>query len=112
MAIRWQWDECIGEIETEKQDKAKIRIYQGNALAIFLNEWKSKAGEDLWTMHYFFADKRHFENCRKDKEWNYAEGWKKIILWKVPTDFWPILKDLTKRGVEIVIRAKEHSEQK
>ena len=110
MALRWQWDECIGELEIENQNKARIRVYQGNALAVFLNEWEDKSGEAVWSMHIFFADKGHFNNCKKDKEWNYAQGWKKLTLWKVPNDFWVIIKDLVKRGVKIEIRRKENEE--
>ena len=55
-------------------------------------------------MYNFFADKGHFDNWKKDKDTNYAQGWKKLTLWKVPNDFWQILKDLAKRGVEIVIK--------
>ena len=104
MALRWDWNECIGELEIEDQGKAKIRVYQGNALAIFLNEWESKDGDSLWSLYNFFADKGHFDNWKKDKDTNYAQGWKKLTLWKVPNDFWQILKDLAKRGVEIIIK--------
>ena len=102
MALRWEWNDCIGELEIKEQ-KYPIRIYQGNAYAIFLNEQKK-----TWTMHLFFADKKHFDNCRKDKEWNYAEGWMKITLWKVPSDLWTLLKDLHKRGVNIEIRSNKN----
>ena len=107
MALRWEWKECIGELETENQEETKIRIYQGNAFAIFLNEWIGKDGQEKWSMHMFFADKRHFDNCKNDKDWNYAEGWKKITLWKVPSDLWPFIKDLYKRGVIIEIKGAE-----
>ena len=45
MALRWQWNEGIGELEIEEQSKAKIKIYQGNALLIFLNEWENVCSE-------------------------------------------------------------------
>ena len=45
MALRWQWNECIGELEIEDQSKAKIKVYQGNALLIFLNEWENVCSE-------------------------------------------------------------------
>ena len=106
MAIRWDFKHCLGELEIENQ-KCPIRIYQGNAYAIFVNEWTSEKGEELYSMYNFFADKQHFQNCAKDKEWNYAEGWKKITLWKLPNDFWSLLKDLAKRGVTIEIKKKE-----
>ena len=108
MAIRWQWEECIGELEIENQGKAKIKVYQGNALLIFLNEWESEKGEQLWSMYNFFADKNHFKNCKDDKEWNYAKGWLKLTLWKIPSDVWQVLKDLAKRGVTIEIRRKDN----
>ena len=107
MALRWEWNACIGELEIEHQNKAKIKIYQGNALAIFLNEWENENSGESWSMYNFFADKHHFDNCRKDKEYNYAKDWKKITLWKVPSDFWQILKDLQKRGVHIEILNKK-----
>ena len=44
MALNWQWDECFGKLEIENQGDYKIRIYQGNALAIFLNEWENENG--------------------------------------------------------------------
>ena len=27
MALRWQWEECIGELEIENQNKARIKVY-------------------------------------------------------------------------------------
>ena len=107
MALRWQWNECIGELEIENQS-CPIKVYQGNALLIFLNEWENKEGEHLWSMYNFFADKHHFKNCKDDKEWNYAKGWLKLTLWKVPSDVWQVLKDLAKRGVNIEIRSKDN----
>ncbi len=112
MALRWQWNECIGELEIENQSKARIRVYQGNALLIFLNEWENKDGQNVWSMYNFFTDKGHFDNCRKNNTWDYSEGWKKLTLWKVPSDVWHVLKDLHKRGVKIKIRSKENENRK
>ena len=106
MALRWDWDKCIGELEIENQAAAHIKVYKGNALLIFLNEWKNEEGTDVWSMYNFFADKAHFDNCRKDKDWNYAKEWLKLTLWEVPSDVWHVLKDLAKRGVTIEIKNK------
>ncbi len=107
MALRWDWNKCIGKLEIENQ-QVPIKVYQGNALLIFLNEWKNEAGTDVWSMYNFFADKHHFKNWKDDKECNYAKGWLKLTLWKVPSDVWEVLKDLVKRGVTIEIRSKEN----
>lgn len=107
MALRWDWDKKIGKLEIQQgKKKFDIDVYQGNALAIFINEWKNDEGKDVWMMYNFFCDKDHFRNCTKDKTWNYAEEWVKLTLWEVPNDFWIILKDLAKRGVTIEIRSK------
>ena len=103
MALNWQWDECFGELEIENQGDYKIRIYQGNAFAIFLTHWTNENNVAMWNMYNFFVSKDHFTNCTKDKLHNYAEGWKKITLWRVPSNFWQVLKDLHKRGVRIEI---------
>lgn len=107
MAIQWNWNEKIGELLIRQKDQEfTLSIYQGNALAIFLYEFTDeKDGTGRYNMYQFFGDKEHFKNCTKNKEWNYAEEWVRITMNKVPTDFWIILKDLAKRGVEIIINS-------
>lgn len=109
MALNWNWDSKIGELLIRQGEKEfTISIYQGNALAIFLHEYTNEGGQEVYSLYSFFCDKEHFKNCTKEKTWNYAEEWVKITLWNVPSDFWVILKDLQKRGVDIEIRrAKE-----
>ena len=109
MALNWNWNEKIGELLIRQGEKEfTISIYQGNALAIFLHEYTNEDGQKVYSLYSFFCDKEHFKNCTQDKTWNYAEKWVKITLWNVPSDFWVILKDLQKRGVDIEIRgAKE-----
>ena len=69
MAITWQWKEQIGELDIMQGDKKfTLTVYTGNAMLILLHE-----NEKSWTMYNFFADRTHFNNCKKDKEWNYAE---------------------------------------
>ena len=105
MALNWNWDNKIGELLIRQGEKEfTINIYQGNALAIFIHEYVNSEGQEVYSMYNFFYDKEHFKNCTKDKTWNYAEEWVKITLWNVPSDFWVILKDLQKRGVDIEIR--------
>lgn len=109
MALRWDWNKKIGELQIKQDEKEfTINVYQGNALAIFISEWKDSEGVEKYSMYNFFCDKEHFRNCTKDKTWNYAEEWVKLTLWEVPNDFWVILKDLAKRGVTIEIRRKEN----
>ena len=111
MALRWEWNDKIGELQINSYgEDYTISIYKGNALAIFINEYKDEGGNERYNLYNFFCDKEHFKNCTKDKTYNYAEDWKKITLWEVPNDFWVILKDLTKRNIKIEITRRE-SEQ-
>ena len=109
MALTWDWDKKIGELDIRQGEQDfKISIFEGNALAIFISEWINDEGKEAYSMYNFFCDKEHFKNCTKDKTWNYAKEWVKITLWEVPNDFWIILKDLAKRGVTIEIRSKDN----
>lgn len=96
MALRWQWNEKIGELEIAQGEKHfTISCYTGNAMIIMLHEH-----EERYTLYSFFADKQHFKNCAK--EFNYAEDWVKLTLWEKPTnDQWLLIKDLVNRGVEV-----------
>ena len=106
MALRWDWNNKIGELLIRQGDKDfTINVYQGNALAIFLHEFTNDEGKEAYTMYNFFCDKEHFRNCAKS--YNYAEEWVKLTLWKVPNDMWVLLKDLAKRNVTIEIRGNK-----
>ena len=105
MAITYDWNNKIGELQIkQKENEFTINVYQGNALAIFIHEFTNNEGVEQYSVYNFFCDKEHFRRCAK--EFNYAEEWVKLTLWEVPNDFWIILKDLSKRGVEIHITKK------
>ena len=105
MAITWDWNNKIGELQIKQEENEfTINVYQGNALAIFIHEFTNNEGVEQYSIYNFFCDKEHFRRCAK--EFNYAEEWVKLTLWEVPNDFWIILKDLSKRGVEIHITQK------
>ena len=105
MDITWDWNNKIGELQIKQEENEfTINVYQGNALAIFIHEFTNNEGVEQYSIYNFFCDKEHFRRCAK--EFNYAEEWVKLTLWEVPNDFWIILKDLSKRGVEIHITQK------
>ena len=62
MALRWDFKEdLIGRIEYRGTDVAR-KIYDGNAFAIFLNEWEEN-GQSLYSLACFYADKEHAKRC-------------------------------------------------
>lgn len=103
MAIQWQWENKIGELDIQQgENKFTMSVYTGNAMIIFLSET-----ETTWRMYTFFADRTHFKNCAKDPDYNYSEEWTELRLWKKPTsDQWLLIEDLTKRGVNVRFVAK------
>ena len=106
MTLNWNWNAKIGELLIRQGEKDfTINVYKGNALAIFISEYKNDKGQDCYSMYNFFCDKEHFRNCAKS--YNYAEEWVKLTLWEVPNDMWTLVKDLAKRNVTIEIRSKE-----
>lgn len=59
MALEWNFNEKIGEIELWQNDRMfTINLYQGNAFLIMLHEYKS--GEvEKWEMWGFFMNETH-----------------------------------------------------
>ena len=49
----------------QKGKKFNVNIYSGNALAIFLCEYKQN-DEEIYVMYNFFADKKHCDNIIKN----------------------------------------------
>lgn len=61
MALNWNFKtDKMGVINYE--EGKQLDIYNGNAMAIFLYEYKED-GEDMYQLHCFFADKEHARRC-------------------------------------------------
>ena len=64
MALTWDWNKRIGTIELTDQanpeEKHELRLYQGNALLIVLEENDEKK---TFFLHRFFADEVHAKRC-------------------------------------------------
>ncbi len=59
MALEWNFNEKIGEIELWQNDKMfTINLYKGNAFLIMLYEYKS-GDVEKWEMWDFFANELH-----------------------------------------------------
>ena len=70
MALHWSWSDNCGEITVrssfpgEEPQEHTVRLYDGNALLIMINEFKDEdTGENLYALYNFFADKQHMKNC-------------------------------------------------
>ena len=104
MAIRWDWEDKIGElIVKEEENEFNISIYEGNALAIFIYHYEEN-GEKYYTLFNFFGDKVHLKNCVNDKSYNVFRGWQKVTFTKVNTDIWHLIKALVKANVTVEIK--------
>lgn len=64
MALNWNFtDDYIGTLYTiEGEKEFSHPIYDGNAFAIFTNEWEEE-GKRMYSLYTFFADEKHAKNC-------------------------------------------------
>lgn len=65
MALIWDWDKKIGEIEVYDARANKdyiLNLYEGNAMLIALYE-RIEGGMREYALHWYFADKEHARNC-------------------------------------------------
>ena len=66
MALQWNWKDKMGKLTViRKMKKYDINIYSGNALAIFICEYKQN-DEERYVMYNFFADNKHCDNIIKN----------------------------------------------
>ena len=66
MALQWNWKDKMGKLTViRKMKKYDINIYSGNALAIFICEYKHN-DEERYVMYNFFADMKHCDNIIKN----------------------------------------------
>lgn len=65
MALQWKWSDKMGKVTIKQKEKSyDVNIYAGNALAIFICEYKQN-GEEKYILYNFFADKKHCDNIVK-----------------------------------------------
>lgn len=66
MALQWNWKDKMGKLTIrQKGKKYDVNIYSGNALAIFICEYKQN-DEERYVLYNFFADKKHCDNIIKN----------------------------------------------
>lgn len=66
MALQWNWKDKMGKLTIRQKRKMyNVNIYSGNALAIFICEYKQN-DEERYVMYNFFADKKHCDNIIKN----------------------------------------------
>ena len=66
MALQWNWKDKMGKLTIiQKGKKYNVNIYSGNALAIFICEYKQN-DEERYVLYNFFSDNKHCENIIKN----------------------------------------------
>lgn len=62
MALQWKWTDKIGKAVVRQHEREyELGIYDGNALAIFISEYKNEKGEDMYHLYNFISDRKHLE---------------------------------------------------
>lgn len=121
MALNWSFKDKVGTLEFTQfklgEDRDfSVNLYQGNALLIFIYEWKEDDDEGdafHYNLYDFFADKKHMENSlglSKGYDFNIRDNWKKFTFFKDKIsnkDLATIVSALVKAFPNITIEIKE-----
>lgn len=90
----------------QKENTFDINIYAGNALAIFICEYKQD-GEERYIMYNFFADKAHCNNIVKNGKRLFTDEVVGIELNLFYKSAQTLLNILVKNGYEVRCYYKE-----
>ena len=64
--LTWNWKNKMGEMTVvQKCGSSKVNIYEGNCMAVFINEYKED-GKDMYQLYFFLCDKKHAKNIVKE----------------------------------------------
>lgn len=101
MALQWKWTDKMGKMTIkQKENTFDINIYAGNALAIFICEYKQD-GEERYTLYNFFADKAHCNNIIKNGKRLFTDEVVGIELNLFYKSAQTLLNILVKNGYEV-----------
>lgn len=111
MALQWKWSDKMGKITIRQKEKTyDVNIYAGNALALFISEYKQN-GEERYILYNFFADKKHCDNIIKSGKRLFSDEVVSIELnmWYMAAQ--KLLKVLVKSGYKVSCYYEEKKEQ-
>ena len=111
MALQWNWKDKMGKITIKQKEKNfDINIYAGNALAIFICEYKQN-DEERYTLYNFFADKKHCDNIIKNNKRLFSDEVVSIELNLFYKSAQTLLNILVKNGYKVSCYYEEAKEQ-
>ena len=90
----------------QKGKKYNVNIYSGNALAIFICEYKQN-NQDEYVLYDFFADKKHCDNIIKNRKRLFSDEVVSIELNLYYGGAQTLLKILVKNGYRVKCYCKE-----
>lgn len=107
MALQWNWKSKMGKMTIkQKESTFDINIYDGNALAIFISEFKID-NEDRYILYNFFADKKHCNNITKSGKQLFTDEVVSIELNLYYKNAQTLLNILVKNGYKVQCYYKE-----
>lgn len=107
MALQGNWKDKMGKLTIrQKGKKYNVNIYSGNALAIFICEYKQN-NQDEYVLYDFFADKKHCDNIIKNRKRLFSDEVVSIELNLYYGGAQTLLKILVKNGYRVKCYCKE-----
>lgn len=111
MALQWKWSDKMGKITIKQREKVyDVNIYAGNALAIFICEYKQN-DEERYVLYSFFADKKHCDNIIKNDKRLFYDDVVSIELNLFYKSAQTLLNILVKNGYKVSCYYEEAKEQ-
>lgn len=111
MALQWKWSDKMGKITIKQREKVyDVNIYAGNALAIFICEYKQN-DEERYVLYSFFADKKHCDNIIKNDKRLFFDDVVSIELNLFYKSAQTLLNILVKNGYRVSCYYEEAKEQ-
>lgn len=111
MALQWKWSDKMGKITIKQREKVyDVNIYAGNALAIFICEYKQN-DEERYVLYSFFADKKHCDNIIKNDKRLFFDDVVSIELNLFYKSAQTLLNILVKNGYKVSCYYEEAKEQ-
>lgn len=101
MALQWNWKDKMGKMTIKQKEKNfDINIYAGNALAIFICEYKQN-DEERYALYNFFADKKHCDSIIKNNKRLFSDEVVSIELNLFYKSAQTLLNMLVKNGYKV-----------
>lgn len=105
MALHVDFDNRVGYYTLKQGDKRfKIHFCTCNALIAEIFFHKDEDGNNMGSLHSFFANVDHLERCAKAKILNHYGNGVTLYASKMMSDHWKMARVFAENGIKVTIK--------